>query len=183
MKKLFYFYSIFIAVSFLSCSDETSNEEIDDAISFSLQLCNIDGNAENVFKSGDNVVFDLIITNNSDYDISYGLNNTDIDFGDDLFCVYSEAGSCIGLPWTGMYCEYTGQKSFIIPANTVKHIYCPWNLCDEVTCSHPLCKAENKEPLPVGEYFTKFSIKVNKNVGLSKKLMTTKSFHIHFKVQ
>ena len=92
-------------------------------IKVDFQLKNSDGIECYDFKEGENVIFDLIITNNSDRDIFYG-PNADIIFGNDLFCVYSDDGNSLGLPWTGMYCEYTGQQSFIIPSASVSPRCC-----------------------------------------------------------
>ena len=120
-KSLFFTIVALFMMALYGCSKDD-----DPDIKVDFQLKNSDGIECYDFKEGENVIFDLIITNNSDRDIFYG-SNADIIFGNDLFCVYSDDGNSLGLPWTGMYCEYTGQQSFIIPANTIKHILCPWN--------------------------------------------------------
>lgn len=153
-KSLFFTIVALFMMALYGCSKDD-----DPDIKVDFQLKNSDGIECYDFKEGENVIFDLIITNNSDRDIFYG-PNADIIFCNDLFCVYSDDGNSLGLPWTGMFCEYTGQQSFIIPANTIKHILCPWNLCKEIYCSHPLCKGEDKEKLPVGGYNSRFSIKI-----------------------
>lgn len=159
-KKLHIMMSAMLLMLAGTVMTACSSDDDVDFIKVDFQLQNEDGIECYDFNEGDNVIFDLIISNNSNGDISYGPKNADIIFGNDMFCVYSDDDSSIGLPWTGMYCEFTGQKFFIIPANTVKHIYCPWNLCKEIDCSHPLCKGEDKEKLPAGNYYSRFSIKI-----------------------
>ena len=182
MKRLLNITMMAVCCSLLltACSSE---EESTEAISLKFQLCAIDGNATKVFKNGDNVVFDLAISNNSNSDITYGMEGADIIFGNDLYCVYSDDGRLIGVPWTGMYCEYIGKRYFFIPAKTVKHVYCTWNMSEDFRSSHPLCKGEDKDKLPVGSYYTKFWVEYNDNVGGSKKRMVTKNFKVGFKVQ
>ena len=181
IKRLF--FSLPLLLVLMLGNTGCSNDDEDALIDFKFQLCTIDGNNTNVFTYGDNVVFDLLITNNSDCDITYGPQDADIIFGEDLFYVYSKDSGGIGLPWTGMYCEYSLQRSFIIPANSAKHVYCTWNLSKEINTSHPLCKAEDNANLPIGNYYTKFSVKYNNKIGSSQKRMITKEFQTEFKVK
>ena len=172
---------LIIGISISSCS--SSDDEEDKMINFQFQLCALQGTSTRVFNYGENVVFDLSIRNNSNNDITYGIKDADIIFDQNLFCVYSKNGNTIGLPWTGMYCEYSGQQTFVIPANSVKRIRCAWNLCEEISPSHPLCKGEDNILLPSGDYYTKFNIKYNKNIGSYQKQMITQEFKVEFNVQ
>jgi hypothetical protein len=56
-------------------------------------------------------------------------------------------------------------------------------LCEEISPSHPLCKGEDNILLPSGDYYTKFNIKYNKNIGSSQKQMITQEFKVEFNVQ
>ena len=161
MKKCNLTYVVLCLIACLcSCSSDDKEEK---AIDFELQLCTLQGTSTREFNYGENVVFDLSIRNNSNNDITYGIKDADIIFDENLFCVYSKNGNTIGLPWTGMYCEYSGQQTFVIPANSVKRIRCAWNMCEDINPSHPLCKGEDNILLPSGDYYTKFNIKYNKN--------------------
>ena len=181
-KKLFMMMCCLLMIISAGCSSDDDGSD-NSIISVNFMLQDENGVEKYTFYEGENIVFRLDIINNGDFDISYGLKDADVIFGKDLFCVYSNNGSIVGLPWTGMYCEYTGQKAFIIPANTVMHIYCPWYLCKDINTTHPLCKGDNIEKLPVGNYYTRFSIEYNKNTTSSNKQMTKKNIQVGFKVQ
>lgn len=185
-KKLFMMMCYLLMIITAGCGNDEDNNcgnDEDNNISFNFLFQDENGHEKYIFKEGENIVFRLDIVNNGDFDISYGLKDADVIFGKDLFCVYSDNESIVGLPWTGMYCEYTGQKTFIIPANTVMHIYCPWYLCEDINSTHPLCKGDNTEKLSVGNYYTRFSIEYNKNITSSNKQMTEKKIQVGFKVQ
>ena len=163
-----------------------SENEGRDLISFSFQTCNNLGYPTQTFRYGENIVFSLLITNNSDIDISYGLQDADIIFGTDMFSVYTEEGSFIGLPWTGMYCEYVSLKvPFLIPAKSTKQVFCKWKFDEGVNSSHPLCKASDSdnENLPVGKYISSFCIEYNTALGSLQKTMEKKFFNALFVIQ
>lgn len=184
MKKTILKFGLFLLAVLLpmGCSNEEEDERAV-LIDYTFQLSTIEGNITKVFRYGDNIVFDLQIINYSDYDITYGSVDADILLGEDLFYVYSKDGNGIGLPWTGMYCEYTGQRSFVIPSHSIKRVCCTWKLCKEISASHPLCKSEDNTTLPIGDYYTRFSIIYNKNMGSTKKMMTEKIIQTDFKIQ
>lgn len=135
-----------------------SKDEKEFSIDFNFQLRTVEGDSSHGFGYGDNIVFDLEIINNSDFDVTYGPNDADVVLDDELFRVYSKDGREIGLPWTGMYCEFSEQQYWTIPAKSVKHVICPWFQCESASPSHPLCKAVDNPLLSVGDYYTRFSV-------------------------
>ena len=138
-------------------------------LSVSYQLLNKDSIPVRSFKEGENIVFQLKITNNRDSAISLPLIPDII--GDDAFMVYTSDGKVIGKPW----------KSFSIitarhPRLQVQHsltFEVPWL---EGTVRPDLCFSEwgNQPPLAKGSYYTQFPIALDMNSD--RKVLCRKEF-------
>ena len=129
-----------------------------------FQLQNEDGMECYDFKEGDNTIFWLEIKNDTDEDVILSPFSEVLGF--DVFTVYSQEGVKIGTPWDVIMtnfreCEIIGPHSsvvfvcpwFDIPAlyyNGTHHYY-----------SEYFYKKDDKSPLPQGEYFSEFDIKLN----------------------
>lgn len=129
-----------------------------------FQLQNKDGMECYNFKEGDNIIFRLEIKNDTDEDAI--LPPFSEVLGLDVFCVYSQEGIKIGTPWDVIMtsfreCEIIGPHSSVV-------FVCPWfdipALYFERTehyYSEYFYKKDEKSPLPKGEYFSEFDIKLN----------------------
>ena len=129
-----------------------------------FQLQNEDGMECYDFKEGDNTIFWLEIKNDTDEDVILSPFSEVLGF--DVFTVYSQEGVKIGTPWDVIMtsfreCEIIGSHSSVV-------FVCPWfdipALYFEGTehyYSEYFYKKDEKSPLPKGEYFSEFDIKLN----------------------
>ena len=213
MKKLvFLLSSLLIAMTFAACSNgslvddpeqpnqhqdgnpinnsgEDPDEETEgdsDDIRLHFTLLNDSGDKTNIFSEDENIIFDLEIENKSQKDFVYSYNfegNSDLVLDKDFFCVYTEKGGKIGHPWTGMFCEFSMQKEWVIAAGETYHIRCPWMFTSNYNATHPLCKGdENIQKLSEGSYYTSFSVTYNK-LPNEKSSKVTKTFNTKFTIQ
>ena len=197
MKKLYYLLgTLLLTAALAACSSEyddppepwgshqseisTSNS---DDILMNFRLLNIHGDTATLFAGNDNIVFDLVIENKSKKDFVYSRNfegKSNLVLDDDFFCVYTEKGERIGSPWTGMFCDFTLQKKWVIPAGTTYHIRCPWKWSPNIRTTHPLCKDDNdNKKLSKGIYYTNFSVKYDNILG-DKDNKIIKKFNTQF---
>ena len=153
-------------------TDDTIKESNGQMVDFQLQ--NEDGMECYDFKEGDNIIFRLEVKNDTDEDAI--LPPFSEVLGLDVFSVYSREGEKIGTPWDVIMtsfreCEIIGARSsvvfvcpwFDIPAlyyNGTEHYY-----------SEYFYKKDDKSPLPKGEYFSEFVIRLNeRTITCSRKL-------------
>ena len=125
-----------LATSMTSCNKD--DEEIRNGIDLNFCLLNANGEEQTTFKSGDNIYFDLTIVNNCDTKMVYtfeewndrvvksGICKNGADMflpsAEELFCVYDEAGKEVGVPYDGMFCQFTAQTWMTIEPHSTSHI-------------------------------------------------------------
>ena len=148
---------------------------MEDSVKIQLQLLNSDSVAMDTFKEGEDIIFNLTITNTgSDWVQTAPMEK----FSDDIFSVYSSDGVYIGKPWDQRLMTYFYP---LLTPRTVREQVCSWlevpdgdmvNLClwienpVEDTSNLNLdqyvstinriifLKKERRQPLPKGSYYT-----------------------------
>jgi hypothetical protein len=149
-------------------NQDSSGEKVD----FQLQNENVDFQLQGEdgiecydFKEGDNIIFRLEIKNDTDED-AWLPPFTDI-IGHDVFRVYSQSGEEIGTPWDGIWSSMVG--SGFIGAHCSVVFFCPWfdipalyfQGHEHFYSAYSFYKTDEKSPLPQGDYYSKFDIKLN----------------------
>lgn len=154
---------------------------MEDSVKIQLQLLNSDSVAMDTFKEGEDIIFNLTITNTgSDWVQTAPMEK----FSDDIFSVYSSDGVYIGKPWDQRLMTYFYP---LLTPGTVREQVCSWlevpdgdmvNLClwienpVEDTSNLNLdqyvstinriifLKKERRQPLPKGSYYTQFNVSI-----------------------
>ena len=129
-----------------------------------FQLQNEDGMECYDFKEGDNTIFWLEIKNDTDEDVILSPFSEVLGF--DVFTVYSQEGVKIGTPWDVIMTSF--RECEIIGAHNSVVFVCPWFDIPALYYngthhyySEYFYKKDEKSPLPKGEYFSEFDIKLN----------------------
>lgn len=129
-----------------------------------FQLQNEDGIECYEFKECDNIIFRLEIKNDTDKDAI--LPPFSEVLGLDVFSVYSREGEKIGTPWDVIMTSF--RECEIIGAHSSVVFVCPWFDIPalyyngtEHYYSEFFYKTNDKSPLPKGEYFSEFVIRLN----------------------
>ena len=162
MKKiLFMMMCCLLMIISAGCSKDDSEKQV--TVNFQLQ--NEDGVECYDFHEGENIIFRLEIKNNTDenavlpaiYDI----------MGNDIFHVYSKNGEDIGIPWDELYTN--DLPRYIIGAHSSAVKICPWFDIPSLALngheySDCFYKKDEKAPLPKGEYYSKFDIKLDNKI-------------------
>ena len=140
----------------------TIEKSSDLMVDFRLQ--NEDGMECYDFKEGDNTIFWLEIKNDTDEDVILSPFSEVLGF--DVFTVYSQEGVKIGTPWDVIMTSF--RECEIIGAHNSVVFVCPWFDIPalyyngtEHYYSEYFYKKDDKSPLPQGEYFSEFDIKLN----------------------
>lgn len=143
-------------------TDDTIKESSGQMVDFQLQ--NEDGMECYDFKEGENIIFRLEIKNDTDEDAilppfseALGLN---------VFSVYSREGEKLGTPWDVIMTSFCECE--VIGAHSSAVFVCPWfdipalyfNGTDHYYSEY-FYKKDDKSPLPKGEYFSEFVIRLN----------------------
>ena len=144
--------------------DGTGTIEKSSDLMVDFRLQNEDGMECYDFKEGDNIIFRLEIKNDTDEDAI--LPPFSEVLGLDVFTVFSQEGVRIGTPWDVIMTSF--RECEIIGAHNSVVFVCPWfdipALYFEGTehyYSEYFYKKDDKSPLPQGEYFSEFDIKLN----------------------
>ena len=178
-KKLVLMMSVLLALGLLSaCSksddvtdinnhsekDGTGTIEKSSDLMVDFRLQNEDGMECYDFKEGDNIIFRLEIKNDTDEDAI--LPPFSEVLGLDVFSVYSREGEKIGTPWDVIMTSF--RECEIIGAHNSAVFVCPWFDIPalyyngtEHYYSEYFYKKDDKSPLPKGEYFSEFVIRLN----------------------
>ena len=161
-------------VGVCGCSDD---DEDDTSITVDFQLQDEEGNECYTFSEGDNIVFRLELKNNTDSNAIIKPIYEVIGFN--AFRVYSKSGKDMGTPWDSFNANYLAHN--VIMACSSKVLVCPWfdipSLYDsgvEHHYSHLFNKTEEKSPLPKGEYYSMFDVKLN-----NRTITCKRTFKIH----
>ena len=147
--------------------EESSGQMVD------FQLQNEDGTECYDFKEGDNIIFRLEIKNDTDEDVI--LPPFSEVLGLDVFTVFSLEGVKIGTPWDVIMTSF--RECEIIGAHNSAVFVCPWFDIPalyyngtEHYYSEYFYKKDDKSPLPKGEYYSEFGIRLNeKTITCSRK--------------
>ena len=187
-KKLLLMMSVLLAIGLFSAcnksddvTDINNHSEKEEAGAITknsgdmvkFQLQNKDGMECYNFKEGDNIIFRLEIKNDTDEDAV--LPPFSEVLGLDVFTVFSQEGVRIGTPWDVIMTSF--RECEIIRAHNSAVFVCPWfdipalyyNGTDHYYSEY-FYKKDDKSPLPKGEYFSEFEIRLNeKTITCSRK--------------
>lgn len=158
-----------------SNSDLKSNvDSISEIIQISFSLLNEKDIPTSSFKYGEDICFELIITNNSNKALFFF---DDIFLGDDLFRVYLEDGTDMGTPWTSIGTEFVAVG---IEPKASMHRTCRWI---GMRADKPIEKDRELAPLPKGNYYTNFSIKYRNFDNIKTDMFIEKMYNCKFTIQ
>ena len=153
-----------------------------DGIAFKFCLLNEQEKPATVFNEGENIIFSFSLTNNLKESISIPTQF----INDDFYRVYENKNNTdMGKAWTGIWCNFNNEKMMIeLLANEQKELNCPWRLSEIFQADYPLCKGDDMNPLPQGEYFTSlhFDLLYTTTEGEQKSIKNV-TFTINFKIQ
>jgi len=153
--------------------DGTGTIEKSSDLMVDFRLQNEDGIECYDFKEGDNIIFRLEIKNDTDEDAI--LPPFSEVLGLDVFTVFSQEGVRIGTPWDVIMTSF--RECEVIRAQSSVVFVCPWfdiptlyyNGTDHYYSEY-FYKKDDKSPLPKGEYFSEFEIRLNeKTITCSRK--------------
>lgn len=144
--------------------DGTGTIEKSSDLMVDFRLQNEDGMECYDFKEGDNIIFRLEIKNDTDEDAI--LPPFSEVLGLDVFTVFSQEGVRIGTPWDVIMTSF--RECEVIRAQSSVVFVCPWfdiptlyyNGTDHYYSEY-FYKKDDKSPLPKGEYFSEFEIRLN----------------------
>lgn len=132
-----------------------------------FRLQNEDGMECYDFKEGDNIIFRLEIKNDTDEDAI--LPPFSEVLGLDVFTVFSQEGVRIGTPWDVIMTSF--RECEVIRAQSSVVFVCPWFDIPalyyngtEHYYSEYFYKKDDKSPLPKGEYYSEFGIRLNEKM-------------------
>ena len=189
MKKLLLMMSLLLTFSmFCACSNsdemdsylsksnlENEIDSLQDKIQVSISLLNDKGKPDSLFRYGEDICFELMITNKSDKELFFF---DDIFLGNDFFTVYREDGTYVGTPWTSIGTEFCGCVK-IAPKSSERR-RCKWI---GMGADRPIEKKHELDPLPKGNYYTKSSIKFRDLNNIIQDTFIEKEFYDRFVIQ
>lgn len=198
-RLLFSLIAIALLVTCMTSCDK-DDEETRNGIDLNFRLLNANGEEQSTFKSGDNIYFDLTIVNNCDTKMIYtfeewndkviksGICENGADMflpsAEELFCVYDESGKEVGVPYGGMFCQYSAQTWMTIEAHSTSHLRCAWKetgRSEDIT--YPICGSSNMPDLSIGKYKVSFRIKYRNKANSPKSDFKTVVFNSNFSVE
>lgn len=154
-------------VTMLTLAMSSCSSDDDTSISVNFILQDESGCEKYIFKEGENIIFKLDITNNTEEPAN--LPNMSDMFNKEFFHVISSKGEDYGYPYDCFYIDNC-LGPFMLPANYTYTFLCPWinNPDFELPWEQPpFCyfnffSIEKFRPLPKGEYYSKTSIRLDK---------------------
>ncbi len=152
------------------------DDSVPDKIHISFSLLNDKGKQDSLYRYGEDICFELMITNKSDKDLFlFG----DVFLGNNLFAVYREDGIFVGTPWTSIGTDFSGAGIKIRP-NSSERYTCKWI---GLGGDRPIAKNHELDPLPKGSYYTMFSIKYRDLNNVIQDMFIEKEFYARFIIQ
>lgn len=140
-----------------------------DSISVDFRLMNSGGQAVKTFKEGEQILFNLTVTNK--WDRTLKVKRPIYIVGEDLFQIYSN-GKPVDRPWdfvlheTGPIAHYwSAHKSYVYecslqgPAIDLDSLFDTY--IEAPSSGVALFKTHDRQPLPVGNYYTEFKLILN----------------------
>ena len=151
-----------------------------DGIAFKFCLLNEQRKPTANFIEGENIIFSFSLKNNLKESISiptYFIN-------DDFYRIYENNNTDMGKAWTGIWCEFRYENMMIelLPYEQ-KELNCPWRLSEIFQADYPLCKGDDMNPLPQGEYLTSLRFDLFYIVEGKQKCIKNAIFKINFRIQ
>ena len=169
--------SISLLIMLLLCSMVTacSDDEELKGVSVEFKLLNESGEETTVFTEGENIIFKLAIQNDNTEKVKLPAL-FDIA-GTEIFHVYSSDGKDFGKPWDSIGTD--NRPFFVIDSKSSFIFTCPWLINNDLEedphyYSNYFLKEKTREPLPKGEYYSKFTI----NLGHGKKKTCKQTFKV-----
>ena len=172
MKKNFLLWMgavLMITIGTSSCNsdDEEGNDNFPISVDFLIQD---EHNVEKyIFKEGEDIIFRIDLTNNDTVDAI--LPSSIEIMGYDVFHVYSKNGEDMGTPYDVVCPGAEGHLR--LEAKVTRKYLCPWINNPDSEFNNPeyyylkpsfmAARIEKKRPLPKGEYYSKFDIKLDNN--------------------
>ena len=186
-KSLFFglFAVLTMAVGMSSCNSNYENSEpISEPISerlkkpstisqstfqtdcYQIDYCLRDenGTATSTFKQGENIYFDVLISNTTEYDLHLG-EEREILYS--AASIFRSNGEYVGNPFDNIFIteEY---RMMTIKSHAYTHWWCPWTFDEKFVNSLGYNLDFNalslKEPLPKGTYYSRLKAKVEKRI-------------------
>lgn len=152
----------------------------EDILGFKFCLLDESNIPMDTFKEGENFIFNLKLSNNS--------NDTLViepDFINSSFYEVNDLlGGTFGQPYSGVWCEFSGAPQ-VLQIDPGAHfiLNCPWLLKDGEEPVYPLCKAESNEILPTGEYYTQMKLDLKVIKSSDKKTIKGPFLRLNFKIE
>ena len=186
-KSLFFglFAVLTMAIGMSSCNSNYENSEpISEPISerlkkpstisqatfqtdcYQIDYClrNENGTTTSTFKQGENIYFDVMISNTTEYDLHLGEEREILYSATSIF---RSNGEYVGTPFDGM--DITQEyRIMTIKPHAYNHWWCPWTFDENFVSSLGYNLDFNalslKEPLPKGTYYSRLKAKVEKRI-------------------
>ena len=150
ISRIVGFIGAFVLVmSFAACSDD-DDLKVEFFLTKNIEIDKCEPVTE--FRYGEDIGFILRVWNTSDENIDIG-EDRDI-IGNDVFTVYKENGEEVGRPWEKW--GTTFEWIMALNAGDFKQWYAVWK--GVTTRSMVFFTNEDNEPLPVGSYYSRFTI-------------------------
>ena len=189
MRKLTIMMSMLLALGLSSAcsnSDEIESnpsngeltnkaDSVADKIQISFSLLNDNGLPTSSFKYGEDICFELTVTNKSDK-VLFLSNDFFMDV--DLFRVYLEDGTDMGTPWTSFGSDYVARG---IQPKMSTRFACNW--IKAFSTIQPLKKNKEYSPLPGGKYYTSFKVYYRNLDNKLQDKFFEKEFYTTFTIQ
>lgn len=162
--------SLLLCTGFATCLSSCSKEDDEEDVYVEFSLRNDTGKKATTFKVGENITFDLRVTNHTDETVylTDTLNAKEII---KAFFVYSANGKIVGTPY-----DWQTSEEAYVQNNSSIHWQACWIIkpteCDE-DYYDPFFIKSIKEPLPQGDYYSVFSFIYNGE---------RKEYRVYFKI-
>lgn len=149
--------AIVVCCSSTLCLSSCSNDDQREDIEVKFSLLNEKGEKATTFKSSENILFDLKVTNNTHNDIDVIKEIIETDESRliiNSLGIYDNKNNLLGLPYDNIL---TGVV--VLKPNESAHLQTCWLVNDNIEVDFsPFNVRTLKEQLPSGDYYTQFSI-------------------------
>ena len=127
-------------------------------------LRNENGTATSTFKQGENIYFDVLISNTTEYDLHLG-EEREILYS--AASIFRSNGEYVGNPFDYIFITEEYRMMTIKP-HAYTHWWCPWTFDEKFVNSlghnHDFNALSLMEPLPKGTYYSRLKAKVMKRI-------------------
>ncbi len=164
MKKILFIFSMLLAMGLTSACSTDNEKEKNTDVSFTLLHEN--GNTSDIFDKNEVIVFSLSLKTSGNPEFTKEFDGGDLIVDDNLFAVFNENGMKVGQPnmeRIHMFIYETAVGPYVLRYN--------WS------------KANGDIGLPPGNYYTRFTIKYNTEIGTEKRKFETKEYIVNFKIK